>query len=94
MPIPDVAAGRQSCTIGGIVFDPLQHGLSSLPALVFSARTFISRQSFLERLYKVGFGAQEHAANKIRSGNARGPLDDFESASSLDIAVAILAIAI
>lgn len=39
-------------------------------------------------------GTQEHAADQVGGGDARGALDDLEAVGGLDEAVAILAIAI
>lgn len=94
MPVPHITAGRKACRVGGIVLDALQHLLACLQALQLSARALITRQPLLERLYEVRSRAQEHAAHQIGGRDARGALDYLEPAGRLDIAVAVLSVAV
>lgn len=94
MPVPHVAAWRQARRIGGIVLDALQHGSTRLLALFLASRAFVARQPLLQRGYEVCLGAQQHAPHEVGGGDARRALDDLEPPRGLDVAVAVLAIAV
>lgn len=94
MPIPHIAARRKTRLVGGVVFDALQHGLASLHALCLAAWAFVAGEPLLERLYKVRLGAEQHAAYEVGRGDARGALDHLEALCGLDVAVAVLAVAV
>lgn len=94
MPVPHVAARGAASLVGGVVFDALQHGLARLQALGLAAGALVAGQALLERLDKVRLGAEQHAADEVGGGDAGGALDDLEALGLLDVAVAVLAVAV
>lgn len=59
-----------------------------------TSRSFFARERRLEGLNEVTSCAQKHPSNEICGRNTRRPLHDEETASGLDKAIAILAVAI
>ena len=91
LPEPHVDAGVLGCLVGRVQAHPLCHGRASGLPLGLCAGPFLACKRCLERPQKVRLGTEQHAADKVRSRDARRALDDLEAVGRLDKAVTVLA---
>lgn len=93
-PEPNINARGLAGLVRRVQLHPLRHGLAFGLDLIWCAMTLLATQSLFKRLNEVRAGAEKHSADQVRRGYAGRALNDLESTSSLDEAVAVLTVAV
>lgn len=94
VPEPNIRARILASLIRSVVADTLHGSLRICLSCGLISISLLASQEIGEGLDEMCFGAKQHSANEVCRRDAGGTLDDQETASGLDEAIAIITAAI